>query len=319
MLTNVTQTCNNTVLVVHSTGPIQIQEWADHPNVTAILWAGIPGEQSGNSIADVLYGRVNPSAKLPYTIGNNRSDYGTDILYHQNGPVPQFDFNEGVFIDYRGFDQRNVTPTYEFGYGLSYTNFSYSGLEVTNLNAGPYTPTTGYTKPAPSYRSSNASHLFPESFRRIPLYIYSWINSTDLSQAYGYSDYGDNSFVPAGAQDGSAQPLHPAGGAPGGSPQLWDALYHVTVNVTNTGHCAGQEVAQLYVSLGGQYDPKVMLRGFDKVSIEPGQTVQVGFDLLRRDLSNWDTVSQNWVMSDHKKTVYVGASSRNLPLSMELD
>jgi beta-glucosidase len=64
-------------------------------------------------LVDILYGKVSPSAKLPFTIGAKRSDYGTDVLYQPNQAVPQFNFREGVFIDYRGFDQRNITPTYE--------------------------------------------------------------------------------------------------------------------------------------------------------------------------------------------------------------
>lgn len=125
--------------------------------------------------------------------------------------------------------------------------------------------------------------------------------------------------MPEGAQDGSPQPYHPAGGAPGGNPQLWDTLYNVTVTITNTGDVAGEEVAQLYVSMGGPYDPKIVLRGFEKVSIQPGESADVNFDLHRRDLSNWDTISQNWVISEHTKTVYVGASSRNLPLTAALE
>lgn len=321
MLVNVTSNCNNTILVFHTVGQIDISHWKEHENVTAIVWAGLPGEQSGNSLTDILYGRVNPSAKLPYTIGRNRSDYGTDVLYKPNGPVPQFDFREGVFIDYRGFDHRGIEPTYEFGFGMSYTTFSYSNLQVKKLDAGDYTPSTGATPAAPTYgtiSNDSSSHLFPSNFTRVPLYIYPWLNSTDLKTAYGYSDYGDESFIPEGARDGSPQPILPAGGAPGGNPQLWDALYHVTVNITNTGNMAGAEVAQLYVSLGGPYDPPNVLRGFEKVSIQPGMSTEVAFDILRRDVSNWDTGSQNWVITDHQKMVRVGSSSRDLPLEAVL-
>ncbi|KAI5358343.1 Putative glycoside hydrolase, family 3, glycoside hydrolase family 3 domain, immunoglobulin [Septoria linicola] len=324
MLKNVTSNCNNTILVVHSVGAVEVEQYKDHPNVTAIVWAGLPGEQSGNSLADVLYGRINPGAKLPYTIGRNRSDYGTDVLYEPNGDVPQFDFQEGVFIDYRTFDHRDIEPVYEFGFGLSYTTFNYSNIEVQSTGAGPYVPQTGETAEAPTYGTIDmdpAAHLFPNgSFTRIPYFIYPYINSTDLEESYGHTDFGDNSFIPEGALDGSAQPVLPAGGAPGGNPSLWDVLYVVSVDITNTGDRAGDEVAQLYVSLGGQNDPKVVLRGFERVPIPAGETVTVRFDVKRRDLSNWDTVAQDWIVrTENTKKVYVGSSSRQLLLEADLD
>jgi beta-glucosidase len=81
---------------------------------------------------------------------------------------------------------------------------------------------------------------------------------------------------------------------------------------------AGDEVAQLYVSLGGANDPKVVLRGFDRITIAPGASATFQVDLTRRDVSNWDVVSQNWVVTSSPKTVWVGASSKNLPLSAPL-
>lgn len=73
-----------------------------------------------------------------------------------------------------------------------------------------------------------------------------------------------------------------------------------------------------YISLGGADDPKVVLRGFDDVSIKAGATEKFTYEITRRDISNWDPVTQNWVISSAPKTVYVGASSRNLPLSKTL-
>lgn len=322
LIRNVSALCNNTVVVIHSTGPVTVTEWYNHPNVTAILWAGIPGEQSGNSIADVLYGRVNPSGKLPFTMGASREDYGTDILYIPNGDIPQDTFAEGVFIDYRAFDKKDTTPIYEFGFGLSYTTFAYSNLQVQTHTAGAYTPTTGMTDAAPSLGSAGAASdfVFPEDIRRIPFYIYPYLNSTNLEASSGDQHYGqdESTFVPAGAQDGSPQPLLAAGGAPGGNPELYDVLYTIRADIRNMGTVAGDEVVQVYLNLGGADQPKVVLRQFDKLSIQPGQTVQFHADLTRRDVSNWDTVSQNWVITDAPKTVFVGKSSRNLCLQAVL-
>ena len=324
LVTNVSALCNNTILVIHSTGPVLLGNYSSNPNITAILWAGVPGEQSGNSIADVLYGRVNPSAKLPFTLAETREDYGTDLLYvpNEGTGAPQANFSEGVFIDYRALDRANATPVYEFGFGLSYTTFAYSNLQVLSMrNRSVYTPTTGATAAAPTFGSisnSSADYLFPSNITQIPYYIYPYLNSTDLATAANTTGYGDNSFVNAGSQDGSPQPLIAAGGGPGGNPGLYDVLYRVTATITNTGSLPGAEVPQLYVSLGGPYDPKIVLRNFEKLAIQPNMTATFTADITRRDISNWNTASQNWVISNYTKTVYVGSSSRTLPLSATL-
>lgn len=72
----VASTCNNTVVVYSTCGPFNTVGWYDHPNVTAILNAGGLGQETGNAIVDVLFGRVNPSAKLPYTLAANVSEAG---------------------------------------------------------------------------------------------------------------------------------------------------------------------------------------------------------------------------------------------------
>jgi beta-glucosidase len=209
----------------------------------------------------------------------------------------------------------------QFGFGLSYTEFEYSNIQIERVGTDPYVSSPATSGPAPTYGTidnDTASHVFPANFTRVPLFIYPWLNSTNLSASYGHTDFGDNSFIPEGALDGSSFTTPAAGGAPGGNPQLWDVLYRVTATVSNVGSVAGSEIAQLYVSLGGPYDPKVVLRGFEKLSVQPNGSATASFDLLRRDVSNWDTVSQNWIVSNYSKTVYVGPSSRTLPLSVRL-
>lgn len=93
----------------------------------------------------------------------------------------------------------------------------------------------------------------------------------------------------------------------------------MTASITNNGTLPGDEVPQLYLSLGGPEDPAVVLRGFDRLSIQPNQTVTFSTDILRRDVSNWETETQNWVISEYPKKIYVGASSRKLYLEADLD
>lgn len=126
---------NNTIVIVHSVGPLIVESWIDHPNVTAVVWAGLPGEESGNSLVDVLYGDWNPSGRLPYTIAKDINDYpaqrslggGTDDMIS----IP---YTEGLLLDYRHFDAKNIKPRFEFGFGLSYTHFEYSGLQVEKIS-----------------------------------------------------------------------------------------------------------------------------------------------------------------------------------------
>lgn len=325
LVNNVSAICPNTIVVIHSVGPT-ILEWHDNPNVTAIVWAGVPGQESGNSITDILYGKINPAGRSPFTWAPTRESYGADVMYKPNNgnDAPQDDFKEGVFIDYRALDRTNTTPIYAFGHGLSYTTFAYSDLKITPATPGPYTPTTGKTDPAPtfsSYSKDSKDYLFPNaSFPHIWQYIYPYLNTSDPRAASADPDYGQTAdkFMPPNALSTSAQPRLPASGGPGGNPQLWDVMYTVTATITNTGKLNGEEVPQLYVSLGGPNDPKVVLRGFDRLSIDCGKSATFTANLLRRDLSNWDPVSQDWVISDAPKTVYVGPSSRNLPLSGRL-
>jgi beta-glucosidase len=78
-------------------------------------------------------------------------------------------------------------------------------------------------------------------------------------------------------------------------------------------------IPQLYLSHGGEGEPVRVLRGFERVErINPGQSKTVRMELTRRDISNWDTVSQNWVVTPHAKTIWVGSSSRDLPLTATL-
>lgn len=325
LIEGVASYCPQTIVVIHSPGPVLVDAWSNNPNVSAIVWAGIPGEQSGNALVDVLYGDVNPAGKTPFSWVTTSSQGDVPgVLYESNngGLAPQINFTEGVFIDYRALDAANITPSYEFGFGLSYTTFQYSDIKVKKLSAPAYQPASGKTIAAPTYGSYSTNltdYLFPSTWKDVLYYIYPYLTSTDPSVVAGTSQLGnDSSFLPMGATNSTPQPILPAGGGIGGNPGLYDSLYTVTATVKNTGRVAGAEVPQLYVSLGGPNDPKVQLRGFDKLFMEPGQKAKFSVDLTRKDLSNWDVVTQDWVITDYTKTVYVGASSRLLYLSAEL-
>ncbi|KAH8195297.1 hypothetical protein TruAng_010546 [Truncatella angustata] len=134
LIKHVAERCNNTIVVFHNAGVRLVDQFIDHTNVTAVIFAHLPGQESGHALVSLLYGDSNPSGKLPYTIARNESDYETLLNASQAAGIfenyPQSNFTEGVYIDYRHFDAKNITPRYEFGFGLSYTSFNYSGLNV---------------------------------------------------------------------------------------------------------------------------------------------------------------------------------------------
>jgi beta-glucosidase len=317
------------VVVVHTVGPVILEKFIDFPNVKAVLIAHLPGQESGNAIVDVLFGDVNPSGRLPYTIAKHEDDYGpgSKVKYlpgTSDSLAPQQNFSEGLYIDYRHFDRADITPRYEFGFGLSYTTFELSSLLIQGLHAKSPLPAS---RPAadiapPSYPTAvpdPKSALFPTDFHKIERYIYPY-----LTTASGIT------FDPAPAPPQS--PLSPAGGGPGGNPDLFTPMVRVSASVTNTGATAGSSVVQLYVSLPEDYrDPETnepvdfpvrVLRAFEKIQLGPHtgdkgkgeDKKQVVFELTRRDLSYWDTRRQNWVMPQGVVKVQVGFSSRDLPL-----
>ena len=157
-----------------------------------------------------------------------------------NGEVQ---YSEGIDVGYRYYDASNETPMFSFGYGLSYTNFSYSHLAIT----------------------------------------------------------------PQQVQNTSSNPGSTSCGCNGQSSRQ----VTVSATVTNTGKVAGSDVAQLYLGdPASAGEPPRQLKGFQKVTLQPGQSTTVHFNLTGHDLSYWDSAASGWVLPDGRYGVYVGDSSR---------
>jgi beta-glucosidase-like glycosyl hydrolase len=115
----------NTIVVLCSAGGVGMQGWID--KVPALLEAFFPGQEGGYSVSDILYGKVNPSGKLPVTYPVSTDQLKVNVVQ----PV----FEKSVCgFGYRMFDRKNKKPQFPFGYGLSYTAFLYSGLAVKKVN-----------------------------------------------------------------------------------------------------------------------------------------------------------------------------------------
>jgi beta-glucosidase len=127
LIAAVAQANPHTVVVLNVGAPVSMP-WAGQ--VAAIVQAYYPGMENGNAVAAVLLGKVNPSGKLPVTFPVRLEDSPAYINASYPG-CREVNYGEGIFVGYRYYDQKDVTPLFPFGHGLSYTSFTYNNLKVT--------------------------------------------------------------------------------------------------------------------------------------------------------------------------------------------
>jgi beta-glucosidase len=217
------------VVVLVGGSPMEMDAWLG--KVPAVLLAWYSGMEGGNAIANVLFGDVNPSGKLPATFPKRLADspahsFGASGFPGVDGTVK---YSEGILVGYRWFDTKKIEPLFPFGFGLSYTTFKYS------------------------------------DFKLIP---------------------GTNGAVTA------------------------------QFEVENTGKSAGAEVAQLYVHQNkpAVARPEKELKGFQKVSLKPGERRMVSIPLDKTAFSYFDDRTKSWVADEADFDIWVGSSSRDLRL-----
>ncbi|KAF2479522.1 beta-glucosidase-like protein [Neohortaea acidophila] len=323
MVRRVASNCEKTVVVLHTVGPTILERWIDLPGVKAVLIAHLPGQEAGQAIVDVIFGEANPSGRLPYTIAKKPEDYGptSEVMYLPNAVVPQQNFTEGLYIDYRYFDKHDIDPRYEFGYGLSYGGFKLNSLMVHPLGSANHEalPRPDALKPPQLDTTipSVDSALWPQGMRKLKKYIYPYIDSvSDIK--HGKYPYPNGYDTP--------QAVSKAGGGEGGNHDLFNTAVNVRAELTNLGTMDGFCVVQLYLEFppnivdadGEPVDmPVRVLRNFDKIWTEGShKRTRISMDLTRKDLSYWDVKRQTWIMPDGEFRVHLGFSSRDLPLSM---
>jgi len=120
------------IVVLNIDGVVDVAKWRDQVDGILISW--LPGQEAGNSIADLLTGKVNPSGHLAITFPMNYSDVPSAKSF-PGVPAERPDssvYDEGIYVGYRYYNTFNVKPAYEFGYGLSYTNFAISNLKTSS-------------------------------------------------------------------------------------------------------------------------------------------------------------------------------------------
>lgn len=133
------------IVVLNIGGVIEVASWRDNPDAILLAWQ--PGLEGGNAITDLLSGKVNPSGKLAVTfpvkyddVPSAKSFPGKEFpeqatnggMFGMKSIPAEVTYDEGIYVGYRYYNTFNVKPAYEFGYGLSYTHFSYSNLKLSH-------------------------------------------------------------------------------------------------------------------------------------------------------------------------------------------
>ena len=225
----------NMVVVVNAGGGIAFKPWID--KVKGVLMAWYPGQEGGQALAEILRGKLSPSGKLPISIEARAEDNPSYENYHENmkgRELRSVEYREGIFTGYRGYDKTGVKPLFPFGFGLSYSTFEYSELDVEKI--------------------------------------------------------GENQVK-------------------------------VAFNVKNTGRMEAKEVAQVYVSdkQCKVKRPLKELKGFEKVSLRPGETRRVELTLDNEAFAYYDVMEGRFVVEPGTFTISVGGSSADLPLSKDIE
>ena len=123
---------NDNLAVIIVSGNAVAMPWVD--NVNAILEAWYSGSQAGHAIADVVFGKVNPSGKLPFTFPVKLNDLGAHAAGAYDPQDLSVEYKEGLYVGYRWADKYDVEPLFAFGHGLSYTDFTYGNAKVAKAS-----------------------------------------------------------------------------------------------------------------------------------------------------------------------------------------
>ena len=118
----------NIIVALHGGGGLRMTPWID--KVAAVVHLLYPGQEGGTAFGDILAGKVNPSAKLPFTIEKEWKDSPAYGNYDETRKERKVYYREGLFVGYRGYEQQGTKPLFPFGHGLSYTTFDYSNLKI---------------------------------------------------------------------------------------------------------------------------------------------------------------------------------------------
>jgi beta-glucosidase len=162
------------VVILNVGGVVETASWKDIPDAILLAWQG--GQETGNSIADILNGKVNPSGKLATTFPVNYEDNPSSKTFPgkelpadpsaqaqqgaMRGRPAEVVYEDGIYVGYRYYETFKIKPSYEFGYGLSFTNFEYSNLKLSSTQFGDSLTITVDVKNAGKAAGKEAAQLY---------------------------------------------------------------------------------------------------------------------------------------------------------------
>lgn len=132
LIQNIAKVNPNTVVTMYGGTGLKMSDWIEQ--VPVALHAFYPGQNGGQALAEILFGKVNPSGKLPISIERNIEDnpaYASFPKFDNQNTLTDMDYKDDLMLGYRGYEKKGIKPLYPFGYGLSYTTFSYSDLKLS--------------------------------------------------------------------------------------------------------------------------------------------------------------------------------------------
>jgi beta-glucosidase len=128
LIQNVVGQNPRTIVVLHGPSNFDVQNWIKA--VPGLIHAWYPGENGGLALGEILFGDINPSGKLPITMEKHLQDNPTTANYPLTSDASTIQYTEGIYVGYRGFEKNHIEPQFPFGFGLSYTTFAYSDLDI---------------------------------------------------------------------------------------------------------------------------------------------------------------------------------------------
>ncbi len=128
-----------TIVVLNAGGGVKTTSWID--NVQGFIDAFYSGQSEGTAVAEIIFGKTNPSAKLPFSWEKKWEDGPAYGSFPTKETPTANTYSEGVLLGYRYYDTKNIAPLFPFGFGLGYTTFAYSGLAVKTADNGDFTAT----------------------------------------------------------------------------------------------------------------------------------------------------------------------------------